>query len=622
MAKAEIKDLIPGKTYRVQVRAVNDNGEYSEWSTSQIVAVPNNITYTSTGISHPILAMSGNGAVVSIGFSTTHPFTVGNVITITGSSNSSFNLKNVVVASVTSVTGITVISAVSGSSTGGTATRNYNVSNQDLFLLYNTSVGDPSATVSNSGLLKSSNFDGTLGAGGNIVPGSEGNTGWAIDYAGYGVFNNVFVRGNITAASGTIGTNPYKWYIGNEYEGIDDAHGVIATWNHALGGELPDVGAPGIELDSEGYIALYGPYSTGHQILAIQSGSLGDYSAGISYRTTTGSVGTSIPFSGNIVFRGISGDTLNNAQVVVSSTNTSVTALGDRGTLSIDNGVNLIDGAGTGTRYLLGFSASSGGSRIQASQAPVTSGTTGTWVEDNIQINPYGGTINLGSSASASPTTLWGKTNVKAAGDVSLSTGGYSLAVGDTSAVHMRLDGNEIQVVDGATGLAGPININNNGSGLSGQINLGGGSSTAYSHIKSYGVFNFTPSSSGRLAVYIQNFSNGDEYKIGSISSSLRYKQDVKPIECDLSKILEMTPVEFRWKSEVASFGDSAGTDIGFIAEQAEELGLTHLYMVDEEGKPEAIFYERIPVYLFQVVKNQQEQIKSLETRLAALENK
>jgi hypothetical protein len=74
-----------------------------------------------------------------------------------------------------------------------------------LINLYKTSIGDPNNPSTTKGILKSANFNGTIGTNGNIVPTFEGTTGWGIDYAGYGVFNNVFVRGNIQATTGTIG---------------------------------------------------------------------------------------------------------------------------------------------------------------------------------------------------------------------------------------------------------------------------------------------------------------------------------------------------------------------------------------------------------------------------------
>lgn len=80
----------------------------------------------------------------------------------------------------------------------------------DLVSLFRTQVGDLSQS-SIGGLIKSANFDGTIGSNGNITIGSEGTTGWAIDAAGYAVFNNVLARGNIEASSGTVG----GWTIGS-----------------------------------------------------------------------------------------------------------------------------------------------------------------------------------------------------------------------------------------------------------------------------------------------------------------------------------------------------------------------------------------------------------------------
>lgn len=52
-------------------------------------------------------------------------------------------------------------------------------------------------------VIKSKNYNGTVDINGNIT--SYGNAGWAITHSGSSEFNNVFVRGGISANTGTIG---------------------------------------------------------------------------------------------------------------------------------------------------------------------------------------------------------------------------------------------------------------------------------------------------------------------------------------------------------------------------------------------------------------------------------
>lgn len=92
-------------------------------------------------------------------------------------------------------------------------------------------------------------------------------------------------------------------------------------------------------------------------------------------------------------------------------------------------------------------------------------------------------------------------------------------------------------------------------------------------------------------------------------TSSIRYKKDVRDME--YGDVLGLRPVRFKWKS-------SGEEDIGLIAEEVEEV-LPDLVVHNAEGRPEAVKYDRIAVYLLQVVKKQQEQIDRLEARLRAV---
>ena len=83
-----------------------------------------------------------------------------------------------------------------------------------------------------------------------------------------------------------------------------------------------------------------------------------------------------------------------------------------------------------------------------------------------------------------------------------------------------------------------------------------------------------------------------------------------------------MNPVTFRYKSEVEEVGDSAGTTVGFIAEELEDLGLTEYVVLDDEGKPFGINYTNMVVGLKGILAKQDEMIKSLTARIEALETR
>ncbi len=89
-------------------------------------------------------------------------------------------------------------------------------------------------------------------------------------------------------------------------------------------------------------------------------------------------------------------------------------------------------------------------------------------------------------------------------------------------------------------------------------------------------------------------------------SSSIRYKNNVQSFTADYSKVLELNPVSYNFK------GTNMRT-IGYIAEEVDELGLTDLVVYDQSGRPDALKYDRLPIYLLEIMKDQQKSIGNLE---------
>jgi hypothetical protein len=96
-------------------------------------------------------------------------------------------------------------------------------------------------------------------------------------------------------------------------------------------------------------------------------------------------------------------------------------------------------------------------------------------------------------------------------------------------------------------------------------------------------------------------------------SSSEKYKDDIQPLEEDFYKILEAQPKSFIDKV-------SGERNIGYIAEEFDELGLTNLVNY-REGEPDALKYELVSLYLLEVVKDLKEKNEELEKRIETLES-
>lgn len=146
------------------------------------------------------------------------------------------------------------------------------------------------------------------------------------------------------------------------------------------------------------------------------------------------------------------------------------------------------------------------------------------------------------------------------------------------------------------------------------QVN---GTLTATTGINSIGAYNNNLTGVGGFRVAYWGVNGAAGY----VPSSLRFKQDIHPAEVDTAALLEVQPVRYRYRDAVANFGDDAPFDVGVIAEQVDELGLDWLidYEADESGqvRPLGFKYDRLPIALLAVVKEQEARLAALEERLA-----
>jgi hypothetical protein len=103
--------------------------------------------------------------------------------------------------------------------------------------------------------------------------------------------------------------------------------------------------------------------------------------------------------------------------------------------------------------------------------------------------------------------------------------------------------------------------------------------------------------------------TNGRLYKA---SSSQRYKTNIQVLDADTDAVLKLRPVRFQWKT-------TGQNDIGLIAEEVAQQ-LNDLVIYDNEGRPDAVKYDRVSLYLLGVVKDLKAENESLKQRLASLE--
>ncbi|MFI5168017.1 MAG: tail fiber domain-containing protein, partial [Thermoanaerobaculales bacterium] len=110
--------------------------------------------------------------------------------------------------------------------------------------------------------------------------------------------------------------------------------------------------------------------------------------------------------------------------------------------------------------------------------------------------------------------------------------------------------------------------------------------------------------------------------RLGTIASSLRFKQDVTDMGDASSRLMELRPVTFHYKSQ-----PDGPLQYGLIAEEVEDV-MPELVVRDATGQVESVAYHELPAMLLNelqkqraTIEAQQTQIESRDARIASLEN-
>jgi uncharacterized coiled-coil protein SlyX len=117
------------------------------------------------------------------------------------------------------------------------------------------------------------------------------------------------------------------------------------------------------------------------------------------------------------------------------------------------------------------------------------------------------------------------------------------------------------------------------------------------------GIFGVT--SAGATAVVIN--SDG---KLGTIISSRRFKDEIKPMDKASEAILALKPVTFRYKQEI---DPTRGPQFGLVAEDVEKVN-PDLVVRDAEGKVNTVRYEAVNAMLLNEFLKEHQTVKALKS--------
>ena len=116
--------------------------------------------------------------------------------------------------------------------------------------------------------------------------------------------------------------------------------------------------------------------------------------------------------------------------------------------------------------------------------------------------------------------------------------------------------------------------------------------------------------STGNLTV------NGDITSFGGLSD-IRLKEDIVPLEYN-DEILKLNPVEFKWKENVFNVEKRGKSDVGFIAQELNEVipKATGVYKSVDGEEYMNIEVSRIIPYIVKTIQNIDKRIKCIENKL------
>ena len=180
--------------------------------------------------------------------------------------------------------------------------------------------------------------------------------------------------------------------------------------------------------------------------------------------------------------------------------------------------------------------------------------------------------------------------------------------------------------VDGDSYLNGSLRIGTTSTPDAGGVRSNGDIQTAGNFIQG-------SSTSGSGTVMVRTSSG----ELRPQSSTIKVKDNVQPLKVDKDRIFALKPVSYQLKPQLGG-----QKEIGLIAEDVELvvpelvvygparewIGNTGLVAKDSNGneitdpntmEPYSVFYDRLPVMLLEIIKEQDKRIQELENRLNAI---
>jgi len=172
------------------------------------------------------------------------------------------------------------------------------------------------------------------------------------------------------------------------------------------------------------------------------------------------------------------------------------------------------------------------------------------------------------------------------------TTGQNNIGVGIEAGLYLTTGSNNIDI--GNQGTAGDAST----------IRIGTAGTQTAAYIA--GIFGTTVT--GGCAVVVENTG-----RLGCVSSSARYKSDVRAMGDASERLMKLRPVTFRYKAD-----ETGAQQYGLIAEEVEKV-YPELVIHGADGQVETVAYQMLPTMLLNEIQNQARQLEQKDAQIAAL---
>lgn len=278
----------------------------------------------------------------------------------------------------------------------------------------------------------------------------------------------------------------------------------------------------------------------------------------------------------------------NTGSATPSSDVINVVVASDNGTLSVEGSGNTL----SLTTSTAGYSTAFGLDSLQNESGGGSNSCFGTSAGRSITLGNYNTCVGLNSGINL--TIGYANLLAGSASGNNLVSGSYNILFGNQAgSAYTTSESNNIIVGSSVSGTLGESNV----------LRIGSGTGTGTGNLsKSFisGIYGVTTTSATTSAVLV---SDGDQ--LGTVSSSIRYKENVK--EFDSSFVYDLKPIQFTYKSQ-------PGKEVwyGLIAEDVYKVA-PQLVNLDEEGRPDSIKYHLFETVLLQEIQKLKHEIEALK---------